>query len=524
MVSRSKPDGLAEKKRILLNNIFGVDIDAQAVEVTKLNLLLKALEGETQASISQQLSMFHERVLPNLGNNIKCGNSLIAPDFYDDQLDLFPEQMKKINAFDWEDGFSEIFEKGGFDAVIGNPPYGLHQIHSQDVKPYLKGKFQSSSGSFEHYFLFYEKSLELLKKKGLHGFIVPITWLTIPSAKSLREYILRNYWVQEISWLPELVFKNAQVNTLISIIQRSPMQDVTVNIYDELGFHKPPEATRKYKQQQFVDSDYYIAIFEEGEESRIIEKVVSCSVPLKDLSKPCSGYNPYEVGKGESPQGGPHTKETVITKPYNSDKKLNKKWKQEIIGRNLGRYSIDIPGNRWIKYGPWLAAPRKPDNFLGQRILVQEITGGSERRIVASFYDGELYHSRDVIPIKIVSELPNPFFLLAIINSWLMTWYHHKRNPKAQKGLFPKVLVSDLKNLPIKNVDFSKPTEKKPHDQIVKLVTNILQLNQQLQATKLETQCKQIQRTIEHSEKKIDELVYELYGLTKEEIKIVEGK
>ena len=313
------PDGnltTAEKKRILLNNIFGVDIDTQAVEVTKLNLLLKALEGETQASINQQLQLFHERVLPNLGNNIKCGNSLIGTDFYDNQLDLYPEKMKKINAFDWKEGFPEIFKQGGFDAVIGNPPYGFHQIHSQEIKPYLRKKYKSSSGSFEHYFLFYEKSLGLLKKKGLHGFIVPITWLTIPSAKSLREYILGNYWVQEISWLPELVFENAQVNTLVSIIQRSPMQNVTVNIYDELGFHKPPEATRKYKQQQFVNSDYYIAIFEESEESRIIEKVISCSVPLKDISKPCSGYNPYEVGKGKTPQGGTHTKETVTTKPY----------------------------------------------------------------------------------------------------------------------------------------------------------------------------------------------------------------
>ena len=159
---------------------------------------------------------------------------------------------------------------------------------------------------------------------------------------------------------------------------------------------------------------------------------------------------------------------------------------------------------------------------MGQRILVQEITGGSERRIVASFYDGELYHSRDVIPIKIVSELPTPFFLLAIINSWLITWYHHKRNPKAQKGLFPKVLVSDLKNLPIKNIDFSKPEERQSHDQIVKLVDNLLKLNKQLQATKLETQRQQIQRAIDHAEKKIDELVYGLYGLSKKEIEIIE--
>jgi len=212
-----------ERKRILLNNIYGVDIDPQAVEVTKLSLLLKVLEGEDEQSIGKQIALFQERVLPDLANNIKCGNSLIGPDFHENQQMslLDDEEMYRVNAFNWEAEFSKIMQAGGFDAVIGNPPYGFHQIHENFVKPYFKKKFVSSSGSFEHYFLFYEKSLKLLKRNGLHGFIVPVTWLTIPSAQSLRKMILDNYWIKEICWLPELVFENAQVNTLVSIIQYS---------------------------------------------------------------------------------------------------------------------------------------------------------------------------------------------------------------------------------------------------------------------------------------------------------------
>ena len=122
----------AEKKRILLNNIYGVDIDAQAVETTKLSLLLKVLEGETSESIDAQLSFLHERALPDLAANIKCGNSLIGPDFYDDQqlglAGLDEEERYRINVFDWEAEFPEILgkavpeERRGFDAVIGNPP------------------------------------------------------------------------------------------------------------------------------------------------------------------------------------------------------------------------------------------------------------------------------------------------------------------------------------------------------------------------------------------------------------------
>lgn len=113
-----------EKKRILTNNIFGVDIDPQAVEVTKLSLLLKVLEGEDEQTISHQLSLFRQRVLPNLDRNIKCGNSLIGPDFYQSVLgQVDGEALARINPFSWKDEFVEVIGRGGFDAVIGNPPY-----------------------------------------------------------------------------------------------------------------------------------------------------------------------------------------------------------------------------------------------------------------------------------------------------------------------------------------------------------------------------------------------------------------
>ena len=113
----------AERKRILLNNIYGVDIDRQAVEVTKLSLLLKVLEGENDETISKQLKLFQERALPDLSNNIKCGNSLIGWDILKDNPGLTQEEIDRINPFDWEKEFPEIFQRGGFSVVIGNPPY-----------------------------------------------------------------------------------------------------------------------------------------------------------------------------------------------------------------------------------------------------------------------------------------------------------------------------------------------------------------------------------------------------------------
>ncbi len=512
-----------ERKRILLNNIYGVDIDSQAVEVTKLSLLLKVLEGEDEQTISSQMTLFQKRVLPDLSHNIKCGNSLIGSNFYiGKQISFDEEELYRINAFDWDKEFPEIIQNGGFDAVIGNPPYGFHQIHENYLKPYFKEYLNSSQGSFENYFLFYEKSLNLLKKGGLHGFIVPVTWLTIPSAKSLRKFILDNYSIQLICWLPEFVFANAKVNTLITIIQHSSRNDVLVKIYDTLGFRVSPKEKRTYKQTQFIELDYSIGIFESSVDNTVVQKILKHSYPLKDIARPCSGYNPYEVGKGKTPDGKTHTKETVKSKPYHAQEKLDDTWKPEIIGRNLSRYHVNITGDRWIKYGSWLAAPRDPQNFQGKRILVQEITGGQDKRIVAAYYEGELYHSRDVIPIKIEKELPHPYYLLGIINSRLISWYHLKRNPKAQKGLFPKVLVSDLKKLPIFPIDLNKPTDKAKYDQIVALVERMLDLHAQ-QPTAATPQARTIlKRQIEATDHQIDRLVYALYGLTEEEIAIVE--
>ena len=511
---------IREKKRILTNNIYGVDIDVNAVEVTKLSLLLKVLEDENKDVLEAQQKLYQEKVLPNLSSNIKCGNSLITTDIIE-QEELSHEEILELNPFDWEVEFPHIFANEGFDAVIGNPPYGYHEIHSEITKKYLKKKYDSSKGSFEHYFLFYELSLSLLNNNGVHGFIVPVTWISIPSASSLRKFILDNYSIKELSWFNYFVFKNAKVNTLISIIKKSNIKKTNVKIFNSQNLLKPSEE-RNYSQNRFITLDYTINIFENEDEMRILEKIIKNSIQLKDTAKPCSGYNPYEKGKGKAPNGGVQTKQTVKDKPYHSNQKLGDDWKLEIIGRDLSRYHLKITGDRWVKYGPWLAAPRKPENFNGIRLLVQEITGGENKRIVSTYFDDELYYSRDVIPIKVDSK-EKAFLILGILNSNLITWYHHKRNPKSQKVLFPKILVSDLKKLPLPNfIDWNNLNDGVEHD-IIGLVEKILELNNIFTTCKTPKEQKLLKIQIDNIDKQINKKVYELYCLTQEEIIIIEN-
>ncbi|MFN2166732.1 MAG: Eco57I restriction-modification methylase domain-containing protein, partial [Anaerolineae bacterium] len=221
-----------ERKRILLNNIYGVDIDPQAVEVTKLSLLLKVLEGEDEQTLGQQLALFPERVLPDLSRNIKCGNSLIGPDFYQGrQLSLLDEdEALRINAFDWEAEFPEVFPpspltplpkgegdrrlpspagrgaggegRGGFDAVIGNPPYVRIQ-HMKQWAPveveYYKERYRAASkGNYDIYVVFVEKGLSLLNERGRLGFILPHKFFNAKYGEPLRGLIAEGQHLADV--------------------------------------------------------------------------------------------------------------------------------------------------------------------------------------------------------------------------------------------------------------------------------------------------------------------------------------
>jgi hypothetical protein len=203
---------IAERKRILLDNIFGVDIDNQAVETTKLSLLLKVLEGETQQSLQPVLRLFHERALPDLGDNIKCGNSLVGPDFYQQQQMalLDDEERYRVNVFDWAAEFPDIFKAGGFDAVIGNPPY-VRQESLSDFKAYFETHYEASDGVADLFAYFMEKAAKLLSPGGRFSYIISSSFLRTTYAEPLRRVLKKNAAVLRIvdfGGLP--VFANAK--------------------------------------------------------------------------------------------------------------------------------------------------------------------------------------------------------------------------------------------------------------------------------------------------------------------------
>lgn len=185
---------IEERKRILVENIFGVDIDQQAVEVAKLSLLLKVIEGETQTALQV------DRLLPDLDHNIVCGNSLVGTDFYTttELIGLTPDEATKINAFDWRTAFPKIAEREGFDAVVGNPPWLMAGYYVADSMPYFHRNYESAQGKTDLYYLFLEKALRLVKPEGRIGMIVPSKLFHTQAAKALRGLLTSGGWLEEI--------------------------------------------------------------------------------------------------------------------------------------------------------------------------------------------------------------------------------------------------------------------------------------------------------------------------------------
>jgi len=268
------------------------------VETTKLSLLLKVLEGETQATIESQLSFLHERALPDLSANIKCGNSLIGPDFYDDQqlglAGLDEEERYRINVFDWEAEFPQILgkavpeEKRGFDAVIGNPPYIFtRELLSRLERRYFSSRFSLSRDKHKTYMLFMEMLLRLLAKTGRAGLIVPNSWLTIDSARAMREEYARR--LLRLADLNYQVFRGVSMEPCVFVISgHDETEPVEVCRAQSKGtLEAQPFAV--VDRERWHTTGGRIVFSDRGDLERVVDRMFAHSRPLGEVFDVRSG-------------------------------------------------------------------------------------------------------------------------------------------------------------------------------------------------------------------------------------------
>lgn len=504
---------------ILRNNIFGVDIDKEATEVTIMSLYLKMLDDGFDKG-ERDLFFVKGSILPDMLSNIKCGNSIIGLDVFDGKFNCTSDEEKKLNPFDWHVEFKNIFNNGKFDCVIGNPPWIDIKGLDNFIVKILFEKYSTVENRMNIYSVFIHKSLELLKDKGLFGFITPSSFLTQSSYNKLRTLILNTYQVKNIVRLPDNVFENVTAESAITIIENEKDSNTTIDviIYDpkiNINTINPDEAIKHHSINQFEiinSNEFVINLYLTPEVNDILNKIENDTTPLLDICDFTLGLTPYDKYKG-------HSEKQIKEKVFHSDKKINDTYKPLLSGENIQRFYVNWDGKEFIKYGPWLGAPREQRFFTEKRILIRQIVSGNPLRIYAGYTEEEYYNTQIAFNLLLNGRYNvNLKYILGIINSKLMNFYHRNKYLDQSKNVFQKILIENAKKFPVKIIDGEL------YNNVIDFTEQIIKENILWHNAKLEKEKDASQRKIIYFDNKIDELVYKIYNLTEEEINIIESE
>ena len=563
-----------KKKEILINNLHGVDIDPQAVEVTKLSLLLKVLEEE-----SGQLSLGLERALPDLGRNIQCGNSLIGWDYFAGQLVVDDAERRRVNPFEWKDAFPQVFASGasgGFDAVIGNPPYRKERDSKDLLADLMKSDYGRKyyQGKMDFWYFFLHRAIEITKHFGLIGFIVPSYWLYSSGASLLIKRISETAKFDLIvDFGQNKIFQDVSGKHMVFVLEKNTQEKILnfvdfisngmlgQEISNELIQHTDKVRVYTVSNKEIFSQKNKINL-RVGRFSDILEKVsmnsfelqnelktfevsqglveapdiVSQSISIRVNDYSCIGEEVFVITQGTYERLSFTNLEKQFLRKYlrgvdvsrymfnysnyyvfyignkeNQDIKRNRKLYPNIV-KHLDKYKKFITSSN-APYG--IHRIRDPRFFEAPKIIGQNMFDNP------SFtYCAEGFYVNFAFNIIISnSNLYDLKYLLGILNSKFGAFWFNLNAKK--RGVNNDLGVGVLRTFPVANIDFTNPNDSQKHNLLVSSVNRMLDLHKQTPATPQEHE--QLQRQIAATDRQIDTLVYQLYGLTDEEIALVES-
>ncbi|MFH0961410.1 MAG: N-6 DNA methylase, partial [archaeon] len=461
---------IKKKAQILQNSIFGVDLDAKAVEIAQLNLLLKTAETRHR--------------LPLLKDNIQHGNSLI-----DD------EKVAPGTAFKWEERFAGIMNEGGFDVIIGNPPYVRPHKIDERTKRYLWKHSKVVKAKGDLYAAFIERGIDLLKEKGEISLIVPHTWLSLESFEDLRSYINQKCKITSITIAPKKVFQDATVETLIFVFERCSSEEARKrNSVELLSIDENSKISKLGIKKQAVLDKEGIFDLSTGPSEKLVKKIDTSSTKLKDRVDFFYGLKTADDDK------------FLTFAPKNGTE-----YKKLLRRSDFGRYYVKFK-DEYVFYKPELmrknkntARPGEPQRFEEPKIVIMDIA----KKLVCTF-DDQGYYIKDALLLK-NKDSHILKYLVALINSKVLNYYY------LQKYKVLSVAKNAFLELPIKSDN--------TQDKVVALVDKLLSLNKQLQSfgDKQTSERQRLEDEIKRADAEIDRLVYDIYGLTEGERNIVEA-
>jgi hypothetical protein len=453
------------------------------------------LEGETAGSVEHTL--IYERILPSLDDNIQDGNSLIDTDFYKMQLEFGEE--KKVKPFNWQKAFPAIFQQGGFDVVIGNPPWVSlkgkfgHKILNQKALQYLQVKYQGNTAMPNLYEYFVSRGLMLFNQSGVFSFIVPDRLGYNQQFVSLRKKILENYQIEFL--LYKMPFPGIIADTLVFRFAHKTSENLTKPILVGEYEKRPQQKT----VNDFMSEVGYRFIYESNDEvAGILHKIRQnphCK-PLGSIVETTSGV-------------GARTSAIM-------EKRMNQRQVKIVRGRSIQRYF----------FGKTYYFEFITDNITGRTVNRNKL--GVKEKVLLRKTGYPLiatYDNSGIFPEQSLYFLFNNCsdnslkYITAVINSPLFQFVYINHLVTNKKST-PQLKKIDLDRFPIY---LCKGQDKETHDLIVQYVDRLLRLYERKSTLLLSQQSRQIEHEIEHYEREINRLIYELYGLTEDEIKIIEG-
>jgi methylase of polypeptide subunit release factors len=506
---RRTPEGLwtlsiQQKKNILLNNIYGVDIDAQAVEVTQLSLSLKLLEDETTATTYEMHKVLREKILPDMSRNIVCGNSLVKRDILHESK-LSHKEALHINACDLEYVFYDVTRKGGFDAIVGNPPYvsirTLAESMPEVERTYLSKHYQTAFKGYDLYVCFFERAVGLLRHSGRLGFITPNKYCTLDYGEKLRELMLCHHSLEKLADVSKLnVFEGASVYPYITILKKgfeanNYVKIIVCNTANDLT----QKAEKSILQSAFLSQKgYNISLH------RLDMPQVKCEKCLKDVCKVQAGTTGFMASK---------TKDCIVDKAKRGiDFIVTGSVDRYLIQKGNVKYMNDVYAMPKLIYDPAVITKGKWSLYSSPKIVI----GGMTKRIEAAYDANGIAVG---VGLYCLTEFTiHPFFILGILNSQFATsFFRQEFEAKHLAQDYLAINVGQLEQIPIPNVN---ETNKERCNQLVYLVEQMQLLQQQHATAKGHIQDK-CATDIAATDKQIDEIVYGLYGLTEKDIDVI---
>ena len=544
------------KRQILLNNLFGVDIDAQAVEVTRFSLSLKALEDTRRDELYEEVSLFKQSVLPDLRHNIKCGNSLIGPEYFKSLLLIDPDDLLLVNPFDWAKEFPTIMAAGGFDTIIGNPPY----LNIDDSWGKGDPRLTAIKLSYPHIYndktdiLFYFMARAMELCKGTVAFIVSRAFLEAYKANKLREYLAAHSAVTQIVDLRNFyVFAGVGITTCL--ITYSPRKHpATVNIYKLLCADLPSFALGPLLSDDSVFEHFQIA------QNRLSSATWALTSPVvTDLNEKIDAAGSsigtiLFIGQGMqtgcNEVFGDRTEAEILrwrVKPTqrfkrasNSDiQRYSIRDRQEFIlytpsaslfdelsagvKTHLGAHADLLKQRAAYKRGDcewWQYTWPLHQSYYGRKRIICPYLATRNR--FALDHQNEFLGLTDTVVLFDNGQPESLHYLLAVLNSKLLTFRFRSIGKLKSAGIY-EYFWNSISKLAVRRIDFTAPADKLRHDTMIVLVESMLALQKHKAAAQTQPEQELLQRQIEVTDRQIDALVYELYELTPVEIAIVEG-